>query len=259
MTAIYIRSDLEYSIFNPTFLGTVENNADPQPLEGFYYTGATVKFKNQMICNVLSVYYPKGPKQENTDWIKNFEFKNRNCLIMGDFNAHSTFWEPSCTRSTCNRFVDNILNSKFVLLDTGEIIGVPYVAQHRPSAIDLSLATSSLSKDCIWEPLDDTLGSDHRPIYLLITSNYTYNSVEEDDIEDLIPKFNYRFANWDKFSSILTGIDKSDIENEDLEIFYNNLITKIIEAADQSIPRCRRKTPRVYFRARSSVNDLLTH
>ena len=52
MTAIYIKSDLEYSTFNPTFLGTVENNADPQPLEGFYYTGATVKFKNQMISNV---------------------------------------------------------------------------------------------------------------------------------------------------------------------------------------------------------------
>ena len=59
MTAIYVHTDLQYTNFKLSFLGKSE--ADPPPLDGFYYTGVTIKFKNQLICNILSVYYPTGP------------------------------------------------------------------------------------------------------------------------------------------------------------------------------------------------------
>ena len=154
---------MEYTTFTPSINRATD--ADPQSFEGFYFTGATIKFKNSMICNIMSVYYPNGPHNDNSDWLLNFNINDKNCLILGDFNARSTFWENAQFKTTNSRFVENVLNSKLILLNTGEITRVPDSSHHRPSAIDLSLASSQIAKDCIWNPLDDTLGSDHRPIH----------------------------------------------------------------------------------------------
>ena len=61
-TAIYIRSDLVYTI--P--ISSPVTNA----LEEIYATTAMVKINEQTTLNVISVYFPNGPKGDNTDWIK---------------------------------------------------------------------------------------------------------------------------------------------------------------------------------------------
>ena len=57
-----------------------------------------------------------------------------------------------------------------------------------------------------------------------------------------VPKFDYKFANWSLFGSILSLSDLKDVENDDVEVFYRNLFDKISHAAEQSIPKCRRKS-----------------
>ena len=57
-TAIYIRSNLEYTIS----ISSPVTNA----MEEVYVTTAMVKISEQTTLNIISVYFPNGPKGDNT-------------------------------------------------------------------------------------------------------------------------------------------------------------------------------------------------
>ena len=111
-TAIYICSDLVYTI--------------PISLKEIYATIAIVKINEQTTLNVISVYFPNGPKGDNTDWLKDIALSNKSYVIVGDFNTHAPFWENGCTSVTCNRLVENIVDSSLCLLNDGRITRIPY-------------------------------------------------------------------------------------------------------------------------------------
>ena len=233
MTALYIRSDLEYTEYKIS-LQAESKLISLQSIDGLYYTGATIKFKNQLLSNILSIYYPKGPKDDNTDWIKNVFVHNKHHIILGDFNARSPMWDVNCKITTSSRFVENIINSKFLLLNTGEVTRVPDIINHRPSALDLSLVSPSLATSCLWNLLDDSLGSDHIPICLEINRDFVnYEKVDE----GIIPKFKYKLANWDLFNQTMSMINEKEIANDDINIFFENFKNAIISAAKLSIPQ----------------------
>ena len=175
----------------------------------------SLKLSKNSKVNILSVYYPKGPNADNSDWIRNIPSSDKNWIILGDFNAHSPFWEPGCSITTCKRFVENIIDSKLVLMNDGSITRVPDISSHRPSSIDLSLISPDLSVHASWATEDDTLGSDHLPIIIKVNEEI-YNEEEE---EDAIPKFLYKSANWDMYQAILMGFNHASIRHEDSDIF----------------------------------------
>ena len=76
---IYIRSDLEYTI--P--ISSPVTNA----MEEVYATIAMVKINEQTTLNVISVYFPNGPKGHNTDCIVKQELCD-----CGIFQCPCTFW-----------------------------------------------------------------------------------------------------------------------------------------------------------------------
>ena len=82
-TAIYIRSDLVYTI--P--ISSPVTNA----LEEIYAITAMVKINEQTKLNDISVYFSNGPKGDNTDWLKDIALSNKRYVILGDFNAHAPF------------------------------------------------------------------------------------------------------------------------------------------------------------------------
>ena len=84
---------------------------------------------------------------------------------MGDFNAHAPFGENGCTSVTCNRLVENIVDSSLCLLNDGRITRIPDVSTHKATAIDLSLVTPDLAVNCTWYT-EDCLGSDRLPIII---------------------------------------------------------------------------------------------
>ena len=51
---------------------------------------------------------------------------------------------------TCNRLVENIVDSSLCLLNDGRITRIPDVAPHKATAIDLSLVTPDLAVNCTW-------------------------------------------------------------------------------------------------------------
>lgn len=83
-TAIYIRSDIAYTNFNPPINNTCEN---------IIISAVKIKLDNSYYI-IMSVYLPKGPNNSNTDWLKYLnDYKNTKYIITGDFNAHAPFWE----------------------------------------------------------------------------------------------------------------------------------------------------------------------
>ena len=83
-TAIYIRSDLVYTI---PISSPVTNT-----LEEIYATTAMVKINEQTTLNVISVYFPNGPKGDNTDWLKDIALSKQKLCDCGRFQRTCTFW-----------------------------------------------------------------------------------------------------------------------------------------------------------------------
>jgi ribonuclease HI len=227
-TALYIRTDISYAFIAPE---TMMN------LDGVFSASACIKVNDNIYLNIMSVYLPQGPKENNTDWIKILSDKDKeNWVILGDFNAHSPMWERNCNSNTCNRFVETVTSSNFVLLNDGSFTRIPDVANHRPTAIDLSFVSPSLAIDCDWSVGDDCLGSDHLPITIVL--NEELNNGDE-RIEDVVPKFCYNRADWNSFQSFLLLYDHKNIEDDNMDIFYDNFAKAVIAAAENSIPKVK--------------------
>ena len=149
-TAIYVKKGIEYSKCT---------SPAPTNVSNLYSSAATIKINQTFKINIVSVYLPKGPNNDNTEWIRSLQESNKKWLVAGDFNAHSPFWEKGCITVTSNRFLENIVDSCLFLLNDGSITRIPDVSYHKPGAIDLSLISPVLAPNCIWETLADTLGS----------------------------------------------------------------------------------------------------
>ena len=129
-------------------------------MEEVYAITAMVKISEQTTLNVISVYFPNGTIGDNTDWIKDSALSNTNYVIVGDFNARIPFGEKGCTSVTCNRLVENIMDSSSCLLSDGRITRIPDVSTHKATAIDLSLVSPDLAVNCTWYTEEDCLGSE---------------------------------------------------------------------------------------------------
>ena len=104
---------------------------------------------------------------------------NKNYVIVGDFNAHAPFGENGCTSVTCNRLVENIVDSSLCMLNDGRITRIPDVSTHKSTAIDLSLVSPDLAVNCTRYTEEDCLGSDHLPIIIDL-----YENIKDDEPED---------------------------------------------------------------------------
>ena len=223
-TAIYIKEDTEYCI---------RPSPAPNDLKNLHSCAATIKISNGVILNVASVYLPKGPDDQNTEWLKAFQNTSDKWLVAGDFNAHSSFWEKDCPQTTSNRLVENIMDSSLYLLNDGRVTRIPDISTHRATSIDLSLISPELACNSTWQTFDDTLGSDHVPI--IIKLNEKHDTIVS--TKDKIPKYNYKYADWTKFENILNSCDINNVNDEDINLMYSNIRKLILSAADESIPK----------------------
>ena len=232
MTAIYVRTNLDYCRELPVLKSHMEN------LKDFYLTSVIIKINGDCQYNIMSVYYPKGPDNENTDWMKNIDYGHKKWIILGDFNSHSPFWDSECNKVTHHRFIENIVDSPLVFLNDGSTTRVPDVATHKPSAIDLSFVSNNMVLDWEWSVGEDTFGSDHFPLFLKNKND----KIDPLCSDEKVPKFRYKFAKWDIFKKDLELVQIKEIEHPDINQFYENFSKSIITAAKKAIPQIKSKT-----------------
>ena len=153
----------------------------------------------------------KGPNEENTEWVRSVQMSGEKWIVAGDFNAHSPLWDKDSVTITSRRFVENIVDSSLCLLNDGSITRIPDIINHRASALDLTFISPILVPHCSWGTQSDTLGSDHLPIVITLYDKPAQINKEK----DIIPKYNYNNADWDKFHSYLRTQETSSLKDID--------------------------------------------
>ena len=231
-TAIYVATNFQYSQLT---IHDLEN------LDDVFYTAAKLHLNKEKTINIVSVYFPQGPSNTNTDWLKSINKSNLNnekWIIGGDYNAHSPLWEENCKTTTNKQLVENITDSDLIVLNDGSITRIPDNPNHKATSIDLTLASPSIYHDIQWYTLNDTLGSDHIPIITTLSNKHSQSTQNPKDSNFYFPKFNYNKANWDDYQITLRStefpinkIDTSDI-NESYTVFQRLVLT----AAYKAIP-----------------------
>lgn len=114
---------------------------------------------------MCSVYLPPVEPINRRDIENLIEQLPKPFLLLGDFNAHSLFWNDnrSCARG---KMIEKVIEeSNLALLDKGN----PTFFSEQYSSfshIDLSICTIDLLVEFEWYAHEDLMGSDHYPIHI---------------------------------------------------------------------------------------------
>ena len=126
------------------------------------------------------------------------------------------------------------MNSDLCLLNDGSFTRVPDRADHRPTAVDITLVSSSLYDVAEWEVCDDPLGSDHLPIRL------TLQGVQLETQPPGEQHYDYNKADWNAFRSRLESAACPE-PGDDVEQWHAGLRGVVLQAAHPSIPKKRHR------------------
>ena len=121
-------------------------------------------------------------------------------VLCGDFNARNALWGDSAVNGRGNAVEQFIVNSDAVLLNTGSQTHF-HVQTGTSSAIDLTVVSSEVAADFLWEVDEDLHGSDHFPI--IIYEIEALPAIRE-------PRFIEQRANWEDFREATEMIDRWD-------------------------------------------------
>ena len=228
-TAIYIRTHINYIPIKDPIPPTIENT---------YSCSIQFKF-NKKPLTIISVYLPKGPNKTTTDWLKNIShtLNNDPIVITGDFNAHSSFWESDCTSVTSKKFVENIIDSPFFLLNNDQITRIPDNPNHKPTSIDLTLISPPLAPICNWNTWHDPLNSDHLPI--ILTLSLKSPAIQSQTPNNNSPNFNFKKANWFQYKNNLNLMNPNpnSFTNSTIEELISFINSSILNSAKLAIPQ----------------------
>ncbi|GFO13715.1 ubiquitin-protein ligase e3b-like [Plakobranchus ocellatus] len=179
-----------------------------------------VKFINEMVFSKLSL-------------AELFEQLPKPFLVLGDFNMYSPACGDSHRDGQGRMLKEFTAENDLIILNSGEQTFV-HSAYHSTSAIDLAVASPSIAVECSWAAHNDLCGSDHFPIFLTLTSNFSPNVNTT--------SFNFQKADWSRFG------DLSRLSLDDSLADIEQFTSKLLDAARSSIPfhkgtKCKTRVP----------------
>ncbi|GFO19762.1 RNA-directed DNA polymerase from mobile element jockey [Plakobranchus ocellatus] len=138
---------------------------------------------------VCSLYLPPNSPVSKLSLAELFEQLPKPFLVLRDFNAHSPAWGDFRRDGRGRVFEEFTAENDLIILNSGEQTFV-HLAYHSTSAIDLAVASFSIAAECSWAAHSDKCGSDHFPIFLTLSSNFSSN---------VNTSFNFLKADWNRF------------------------------------------------------------
>ncbi|GFO14999.1 RNA-directed DNA polymerase from mobile element jockey [Plakobranchus ocellatus] len=143
---------------------------------GLHAAAATISLEKTL--TVCSLYLPPSSPVSKLSLAELFEQLPKPFLVLGDFNAHSPAWGDS-RRDGRGRMLEEVTaENDLIILNSGEQTFV-HSAYHSTSAIDLAVASPSIAAECSWAAHSDLCGSDHFPIFLTLSSNFSSNYLKK--------------------------------------------------------------------------------
>lgn len=141
-------------------------------------TMPTFTDKTQAVCLkvlptkviIISVYISPsitiGDYKEDTSKLFNFAAQFERVIVGGDFNAHHQAWGDEKCDGKGAVPIHQINNSHMIICNDGSPTFVPLELNKRPTAVDISLASSDLFSTVSWELTDYGIGSHHMAIII---------------------------------------------------------------------------------------------
>lgn len=168
-------------------------------------------------------------------WIQVFSSlrKADNIIFAGDFNSHNPSWGCSIADSAGKSLEKAASDCHLCILNNGMPTRITPPSQN-VSAIDLTLVNPGLLPHCVWNVLDDAMGSDHFPVETTIhISNIIYSR--------FLHRVDSTSTNWISFKKILRNQEESitsKINDDSLNIEEKvSLLTSfLIDAVTSSNP-----------------------
>ncbi|GFN82578.1 RNA-directed DNA polymerase from mobile element jockey [Plakobranchus ocellatus] len=197
---------------------------------GLHAAAATISLEKAL--SVCSLYLPPNSQVSKLSLAGLFEQLPKPFLVLGDFNAHSPAWKESRRDGRGRMLEEFTAENDLIILNSGEQTFV-HSAYHSTSAIDLAVASPSIAAECSWAAHSDLCGSDHFPIFLTLSSNFSSN---------VNTSFNFKKADWNRFG------DLCKLSLDDSVADIEQFTSKLLDAARSSIPfhkgtKCKTRVP----------------
>ena len=216
----YIRDNIQHLYFS---IDNIHNDIE--------YIACKI-YKGNKTLNLISIYVAPNFRITKRDFDTLFYANSysNNLLITGDFNGHNELWSLKTPDYRGNYIRDSLVNYDLNILNSCE----KYTRSDRDgneikySSPDISIATSDLSLELVWDTLDFR-GSDHKPISIIYKqSNLKFDRVTR--------RFGLNKIIWEKFmDNNLSNFDyEKEINDENFEEEYTNFINAIYKSLEES-------------------------
>ena len=192
--------------------------------------------------SVISIYNLYCPQDKDLS-LRNMDLPTENCMVVGDFNSHSTCWGYEETDRRGDEVEDWQIDSNILLLndpeDTPTYFSRRWISTSTP---DLAFATEDLSRKTSRKVLSQLAGSDHRPVLLAINLQYRPNN------QPTFPRWNYKKADWEMFKRLSNEYTKGiRVDDYNVNRATTSFNRGVLRAASETIPRGARKNYRPYW------------
>ena len=149
----------------------------------------TIRTKEGAACTIHNVYIPpEEPITQEHDFL----FEGEHSIVCGDFNAHHPMWGGFYTNTRGAQIEKYILDSDYVLLNTGQ--GTYLTNRGTENPIDLTMASPDIAAKAQWEVTNELCGSDH---FVMLT-----HFTREAKTKKYKSKYNLGKANWGEFNTV---------------------------------------------------------
>ena len=188
---------------------------------------------------VYNLYCPTDKKLS----LQSMNIPSENCLVVGDFNSHSTCWGYAATDKRGEEVEDWQIDTRLILLNDPE--DTPTFFSRRwltTSTPDLAFSSDNLAMKTSRHILKQLGGSDHRPVKLSIDLLY------KPELSKCFPRWNYKKADWNRFSKLSDKYIKSTKkEDKNINRLVEDFNKAVMRAAAETIPRGARKNYKPYW------------
>lgn len=192
-------------------------------------------FGRNDVIDVVNIYAPPNVTATTDDYLEIYNKLGKKSIFLGDFNARHELWDAQYAgQSDKGRDVVDFINATdYVLLNTG--CGTRINPETGTlTALDLTLISASLCKNCTWGVNDVTLGSDHLPVLTSINVPHNYET------ETPVQRWKLEKANWSLFKQQTKNINLS-FDGSGVNQLNANFIAKILAASKNAIPKTQAK------------------
>lgn len=183
--------------------------------------------------SIISIYIPHPTSSLIPDILLMISSVPPPILLMGDFNAHHTFWGCYYCDSFGHLLFEVCEEANLCLCNDGSPTKTVLPSQNPRTAVDLTLCSPSILPSISWQVLPCSHGSDHFPILLNLSLRVSHHSPTPP-----ILKYRLSGAQWDAYALCLDQKTPYFHNPQTVNplVCYSKLIEEILSSADESIP-----------------------